>query len=187
MSMDFSQIKAITIPEGSVKKITDYQGNIIWEKPKQKPEWHTIWEGSKDIGAYKGTKRGEENNFAQCANGTGYTPLIRVTFSNLTATSGIGNPTKSYIVNDTTIYYPKPSSPQEMTLNVPETPSSIDVLSARVYYSGWGGTSHAQGLIWAKRDTSNNRVIFNATVLCYGGDVNYYTAGFTLTKIEQYY
>ena len=30
--MDFSQVKAITIPEGSVKKITDSLGNVLWQK-----------------------------------------------------------------------------------------------------------------------------------------------------------
>ena len=47
MSIDFSQVKTITIPEGSVKKITDSTGNILWKKG---PSWHTVWEGSKKIG-----------------------------------------------------------------------------------------------------------------------------------------
>lgn len=32
MALDFSQIKAISIPEGSVKQIADSQGNILWKK-----------------------------------------------------------------------------------------------------------------------------------------------------------
>ena len=32
--MDFSQVKAITIPEGSVKQITDSHGNVLWKKPE---------------------------------------------------------------------------------------------------------------------------------------------------------
>lgn len=35
--MDFSTIKEITIPEGSVKKITDGDGNIIWQKVSEQP------------------------------------------------------------------------------------------------------------------------------------------------------
>lgn len=35
--MDFSQIKAITIPEGSVKKITDSQGHVLWKKQGDRP------------------------------------------------------------------------------------------------------------------------------------------------------
>ena len=30
MAIDFSQVKTITIPEGSVKQIQDSNGNIIW-------------------------------------------------------------------------------------------------------------------------------------------------------------
>lgn len=44
--MDFSQVKAITIPEGSVKQITDSQGNVLWPSG---PSWHTEWEGTKLI------------------------------------------------------------------------------------------------------------------------------------------
>ncbi len=31
MAINFSQVKAITIPEGSVKQITDGQGNVLWK------------------------------------------------------------------------------------------------------------------------------------------------------------
>lgn len=31
MAIDFSQVKTITIPEGSVTKITDSNGNILWQ------------------------------------------------------------------------------------------------------------------------------------------------------------
>lgn len=32
MAIDFSQVKTITIPEGSVTKITDSAGAVLWEK-----------------------------------------------------------------------------------------------------------------------------------------------------------
>lgn len=32
MAIDFSQVKSLTIPEGSVKQITDSQGNILWKE-----------------------------------------------------------------------------------------------------------------------------------------------------------
>lgn len=38
MAIDFSQVKTITIPEGSVKKITDSNGNTLW----QGVGWHTV-------------------------------------------------------------------------------------------------------------------------------------------------
>ena len=44
MAIDFSQVKTITIPEGSVTKITDSTGNILWKE--KSAEWHTIWEGN---------------------------------------------------------------------------------------------------------------------------------------------
>ena len=48
MAIDFSKVKTITIPEGSVKKITDSTGNILWKE--QSAGWHTVWEGSQKIG-----------------------------------------------------------------------------------------------------------------------------------------
>lgn len=42
MAIDFSQVKTVTIPEGSVTKITDSNGNTLW----QGAGWHTIFEGS---------------------------------------------------------------------------------------------------------------------------------------------
>ena len=54
MAIDFSQVKTITIPEGSVKKITDSNGNTLW----QGAGWHTVWEGSQKIG-YGGWTGGE--------------------------------------------------------------------------------------------------------------------------------
>ena len=51
MAIDFSQVKAITIPEGSVKKITDSNGNILWKA--KTAEWRTVWEGRQKIG-YEG-------------------------------------------------------------------------------------------------------------------------------------
>ena len=51
MAIDFSQVKTITIPEGSVTKITDSTGNILWKA--KTAEWHTVWEGRQKIG-YEG-------------------------------------------------------------------------------------------------------------------------------------
>ena len=33
MSMDFTGVKAITVPEGAVKKITNQTGQVLWKKP----------------------------------------------------------------------------------------------------------------------------------------------------------
>lgn len=82
MAIDFSQVKTITIPEGSVKKITDSNGNILW----QGVGWHTVWEGNQKIG-YRGWT-GSEYLFATVPYSNGL--KIRVSFSSLYAswTSG---------------------------------------------------------------------------------------------------
>ena len=82
MAIDFSQVKAITIPEGPLCEITDSTGNILWEGVG----WHTIWKGSKScrVNAKGNTApvlEGAEDNFAQTKSGTGYTPKIRITFT----------------------------------------------------------------------------------------------------------
>ena len=75
MAIDFSQVKTITIPEGSVKKITDSNGNTLW----QGAGWHTIWEGNQKIG-YEGWT-GDEYLFATEHYSSAL--KIRVSFSSL--------------------------------------------------------------------------------------------------------
>ena len=48
MAIDFSQVKAIKIPEASVNKITESTGNILWKA--QTEGWNTVWEGNQKIG-----------------------------------------------------------------------------------------------------------------------------------------
>ena len=43
MPIDFSQVKAITIPEGSVTKITDSTGNILWADDTKYPYRQLEW------------------------------------------------------------------------------------------------------------------------------------------------
>ena len=81
MAIDFSQVKTITIPEGSVKKITDSNGNILWKE--KTAEWHTIWEGSKKFGY-----DGQESNLVLATVPYSESLKIRVTFSDLYAYSG---------------------------------------------------------------------------------------------------
>ena len=72
MAIDFSQVKTITIPEGSVKKITDSSGNTLW----QSASWHIVWSGIQKIG-YEGYT-GKEFLFA--TEPYSETLKIRVTF-----------------------------------------------------------------------------------------------------------
>ena len=77
MAINFSQVKTITIPEGSVKKITDSNGNTLW----QGSGWHTVWQGSQKIGY--GGWTGSEYLFATEPYSNAL--KIRVSFSELYA------------------------------------------------------------------------------------------------------
>lgn len=76
MAIDFSQVKTITIPEGSVKKITDSNGTVLW---KAGPQWRTVWEGNQKIGY--GGWTGNEYLFATEPYSNAL--KIRVSFSDL--------------------------------------------------------------------------------------------------------
>ena len=77
MAIDFSQVKTITIPEGSVKKITDSNGNILWKA--KTADWHTVWSGIQKIG-YEGYTGSE---FLFATEPFSDTLQIRVTFGDL--------------------------------------------------------------------------------------------------------
>ena len=112
MAINFSQVKTITIPEGSVKKITDSNGNTLW----QGAGWHTVWEGSQKIGY--GGWTGREYLFATEPYSSAL--KIRVSFSSLYTWKNSGDdgydsyvPTNkkspatytSFSVNPTTLVY----------------------------------------------------------------------------------
>ena len=60
MAIDFSQVKTITIPEGSVKKITDSNGAVLWKE--NLVGWHTVFEG----------------NFSKTINSSSGRPIINI-------------------------------------------------------------------------------------------------------------
>lgn len=94
MAIDFSQVKTITIPEGSVKKITDSNGNILWKE--QSAEWRTIWEGNQKIGY-----GGQTNKFVFATEPYSDTLKIRVSFSSLYTWKNSGDEGySSYIPTD---------------------------------------------------------------------------------------
>ena len=186
MAIDFSQVKTITIPEGSVTKITDSNGNTLW----QGVGWHTIWEGNKTcsvkvINNNTAVISGNENNFAQTVAGTGYTPKIRITFS-----YSITNHNNSVLdifylnnVSSTTFQ----SSP--ITIDKVRNTSNNKMCGAGVAPSNYA--SYARAALISKKDTINNRLNFNLVATDEGlGPGNYgvnVTITFTVTKIEQYY
>ena len=189
MAIDFSQVKTITIPEGSVTKITDSNGNILW----QSTSWHTIWEGSKTCSITKSGNdtpviSGADENFAQTVAGTGYSPKIRITFS-YSNTNTDPNWTNGYTVNS--ILNPTSlSSPLtiEFVNNMFDNSRLCTIVCK---YVDANKKSHNVDVgLWKKRDTNNNRLIFqlkgksSTDINSYSGN---FTLTFTITKIEQYY
>ena len=187
MAIDFSQVKTIAIPEGSVTKITDSTGNTLW----QGVGWHTIWEGNKTCsikrtGSTAPIISGNEDNFAQTAIGTGYTPKIRVTFSYSIDNKNYYWEDRFYINNtrDTTF----PSSP--LIIDEVKNTSNNKLCGPGIrYYSGVG--PDARVVLSSNKDAENNSIILSLKAVAdsaFNGD---YSANFTLTltitKIEQYY
>ena len=90
MAIDFSQVKTITIPEGSVTKITDSNGNTLW----QGAGWHTVWEGSQKIST-------EQTDTFLFGNVPYSDELkLRISFSELNAYKDWGSGTAKYTPSD---------------------------------------------------------------------------------------
>ena len=188
MAIDFSQVKTITIPEGSVTKITDSNGNILW----QSTSWHTIWEGSKTCSITKSGNdtpviSGAEENFAQTVAGTGLQPKIRITFS-YSNTNTDPNWTTGYFLNGLPNTNPS-SSPLTITIYNMFDASKLCSIVCKYVDADKKAHTVDVGLV-KKRDTNNNRIIFNLKGFS-SNDINSYSGNFTLTftitKIEQYY
>ena len=191
MPIDFSQVKTITSPEGSVKKITDSNGNILWKE--QSAEWHTIWEGSKTCSVTKsGTKdlviSGEERNLAQTVAGTGYKPKIRITFSYSNTNTDHNKWFDRFIVNAK--YKDNASSPVTIeAVHDSDLNQNIYLCTAICFSSSENSANLHLGLS-KNRDTENNRIIIPLEVIASDNINSYYgdfTMTFTVTKIEQYY
>ena len=184
MAIDFSKVKTITIPEGSVKKITDSNGNILWKA--QTAEWHTIWEGNKTIKtSAKNEISGSVSNFASTANGTGFAPHLRITFSFRVGDTD-SNDTLMYYNNSMTLQTKRPSSPLEIESVAGDNNM---ILLGRYQSRQYGFTIKA--LLTKNNDTSNNRIMFSLSG-SFSGRVpelyaSYYYVSMTITKIEQYY
>ena len=191
MHIDFSQVKTITIPEGSVTKITDSTGNTLW----QGVGWHTIWEGNKTCSIKLNNNNpsviiGNEENFAQTAIGTGYTPKIRITFS-YSITDHSSDFKDRFNINDE--YYDLSST----TVSSPFTIDELDNTYSDEYSIFGPFVRHIRSLndagvmLYKKRDIENNRVIFSLSTYddgIKGGNYGaYFKITFTVTKIEQYY
>ena len=166
MPIDFSQVKTITIPEGSVTKITDSTGNILW----QSASWHTIWEGS--VISNNATSEIEVANL----NALSGTVMLRVTWS-CSVSGGSWIPTKYYNNNGwQNLTDTKPDSPFQFELNAN---------SSRDYIVGVNKLSDGTGRACYLRWTKHKSFTLSGGVGQYGnGSVN---LSMTITKIEQYY
>ena len=165
MAIDFSQVKTITIPEGSVKKITDSAGNTLW----QSASWHTIWEGN--VTNYN---EPSEITLATLSDLSG-TVTLRVTWS-CSISGGSSIPTKYYNNNGSTVTTTKPDSPFQFDLNAD---------SYRNYIVGVTKISDGMGRSCSFRWNNNKSFILSGGIGRYGnGGVN---LSMTVTKIEQYY
>ena len=187
MAIDFSQVKTITIPEGSVTKITDSTGNILW----QSGSWHTIWEGSETITATKSGNdapviSGTKENFVKTPTGTGRQPKLRITFS-YSNTNTDPNWTKGLIINEEFKSESDVSSPVIMTLSNPLITYICCVTCRQI--DGDKRINVNIGLL-KKFSISGSNITINLTgssskdITSYSGN---FTLTFTITKIEQYY
>ena len=185
MAIDFSQVKTITIPEGSVTKITDSIGNILW----QGVGWHTIWEGNKTCSATKSGNNtpvvsGEVPNLANTAPGTGYTPKIRITFSYSINNKYSSWEDRFYINNVRDTIFP--TSPLIID-QVKNTSNNKLCGPGLKHYSNLG--PDARVVLNSDKDAENNRIILSLKAVLdnFAGYGAYFTITFTVTKIEQYY
>lgn len=185
--MDFSTIKEITIPEGSVKKITDGDGNILWKKP----QWHTLWSGSRQIkatGSYSnsGTITGNDITLvnAQTIDTESSDIQLRITFTNYSA-SGSG-------YSSITTWTPstQQSSPYTFTMSTSSTLGNL-IGVMRNAYANNAHTSYVRSLAMLRgKFTSNHQLtISTQATFTKSSDVGSgsATAQITITKIEAYY
>ena len=191
MAIDFSQVKTITIPEGSVTKITDSTGAVLW----QGVGWHTIWEGNKTCSIKLNNNKpsvisGNEENFAHTVNGTGYTPKIRVTFSY--SISGHNSEFKDrFNINDTNYDLPNTITSSPVTIDELDNTYSSEYSILGPFVRHIRSYHDAGAMLRKKIDVENNRVNFSLEASddgLEGGNYDaYFTVSFTIKKIEQYY
>ena len=192
MAIDFSQVKTITIPEGSVTKITDSNGNTLWQAGGQSEGWHTIWEGNKTCSLTRsGTNdpviSGTEQNFAQTVAGKGYTPKIRITFSYSNTNTDYNNWKNEFYVNGSN--QTNTSSP----VTIEAVKESLWMISTNLCFalcrSSDDKVIFGVGLK-SKSDKTNNNINISLTRQTTTNTSSYnsnFTITFTVTKIEQYY
>ena len=114
MAIDFSQVKTITIPEGSVNKITDSTGNTLW----QSASWHTLWEGSVTLSS---------NTMLDITSLSNLSGIVKIRVTWSCSTSGDSDYTTVYYNNNgwNNTTTTKPDNPFQFDLNADSNRSYI--------------------------------------------------------------
>ena len=184
--LDFSHIKAITIPEGEVKKITNSQGITLWEKPQADDVYTPLsyLEFNADMVFDTGVICNQETTleirFTRESSESRYFYGVRTSDNKATvaaylATSGawrfggayknltMSNATtvRNMTVSKTNIVYGSSTYKYTGTVGTFTTPYTLTIGSAR-------GTD---GTYYYFRKLFKESVVSNSTNLIYGGDV----------------
>ena len=162
MAIDFSKVKTITIPEGSVTKITGSTGNILW----QSASWHTVWQGSQKIGY--GGWTGSEYLFA--TEPYSNTLKIRVSFSELYAWKPSGD--------DGSVTYTPSNQKSPVTYN--SISSNLTTL-VESYALNSSRNAHYWSYLYYNKNTG--KIYGNTGAYNDGGNARAYIV---ITKIEVY-
>ena len=187
MAIDFSQVKTITIPEGSVTKITDSTGNILWKKG---PSWHTVFEGNWSRTWDKNTKYEHINictlsptdkptklRITGSINNTFYNPVIDFTWIGENKET-FERPTLPLAINKETT---------QINQVIPPIGSNIEILNCRCSRWNYQQDSLYYNFHLLIRGDTNIFEVFadSGRHLEYGSAS--YTVTLNITKVEQYY
>ena len=180
MAIDFSQVKTITIPEGSVTKITDSNGNTLW----QGVGWHTVFEGNwSQTWSYYSNKGAKKICDLVVSN----KPLkLRITGSiNTTLDRPSGSLTW---IGESAENFDRPTLP--LIINKETTPTNTGVPSSDsiniLYFNMKAWDIKYSTEFYLKVNPNSIEFIFDL-VNNYMGFNQSLTATLNITKIEQYY
>ena len=182
MAIDFSQVKTITIPEGSVTKITDSNGNTLW----QGAGWHTVFEGNwsqtwgygsrdyyTDICALIATDKPTKLRITGSINNTFYNPVIDLTWIGENKET-FSFPSMPLAINKETTQIDQGLPPKDSTIDILECKCSRYRFSDKPYLYFYLNINN-NNILRSRMDTAN-----------YLSDSGY-TVTLNITKVEQYY
>lgn len=172
MAIDFSKVKTITIPEGSVKKITDSQGNILWKE--QTGDWHTVWSGS--ISKTVSTDYGP--NVDVWTNNVSGTATFRFTFT-MSASGGESGSRTVYYNGSSKLTTTEPSSPIQQNITYDTT--KLYIVGVRIDNMN-SGSSLKMSNVTLNYNGIKHRFYLKGNTGASGSNG---TVTLTITKIEQ--